>query len=131
MQDVLNKHLQTVSSHRCQKSEAGPITDASTSQCQLSKTILNLYFSNSSSINENNFKGYQAWKQYNILQGFFFFFSCFVFESRECLSSLSGDSIVLLNSHGVRGKKMSHTQGECIHKGFRSTYININLFNHT
>lgn len=79
VQDVLNKHLQTVSSHQCQKSEAGPITDASTSQCQLSKTILNLYFSNSSSINENNFKGYQAWKQYNILQGFFVFFVFLLF----------------------------------------------------
>lgn len=32
---------------------------------------------------------------------------------------------MLLNSHGVQGKKMSHTQYECIHKRFPSTYINI------
>lgn len=35
---------------------------------------------------------------------------------------------MLLNSHGVRGKKMSHTQYECIHKGVLSTYIDIDFF---
>ena len=48
------------------------------------------------------------------------------------LSSLSGDSIVLLNSRGVQGKKVSHIQYKCIHKRFLSTYINIDFFfNHT
>lgn len=57
-----------------------------------------------------------------------FFSFVFCFHSRECLSSLSGDSIVLLNSHGVQGKKMSHTKCECIHKVFLSTYINKGCF---
>lgn len=47
------------------------------------------------------------------------------------LSSLSGDTIVLLNSHGVQGKKMSHTQYECIREGLLSTYINIKYVKHT
>lgn len=33
---------------------------------------------------------------------------------------------MLLNSHGVQGKKMSPTH-ECIHREFLSTHININF----
>lgn len=51
--------------------------------------------------------------------GLFFFF----FYSRECLSSLSGDSFVLLNRHGVQGQNTNHTQYECIHERLLSTYI--------
>lgn len=48
------------------------VTDEPASHCWLSKTTLNLYFSNTSSTNENNFKVYEAWKPQNISQAFFF-----------------------------------------------------------
>lgn len=57
-----------------------------------------------------------------------YLFFVFLFILGNVSISLSGDSIVLLNSHGVRGKKMSHTQYECIHKGVLSTYIDIDFF---
>lgn len=57
----------------------------------------------------------------NYFSGFF----SFSFYSRECLSSLSGDSFVLLNRHGVQGQNTNHTQYECIHERLLSTYVNI------
>lgn len=59
------------------------VTDVPASHCRLSKTTLNLYFSDTSSTSENNFKVYQAWKPQNISQAFFFPFD-FCFHSREC-----------------------------------------------
>lgn len=41
--------------------------------------------------------------------------------------TVSGESIVLLNSLGVQGKRMSPTQYECIHRESLSTHININF----
>lgn len=46
---------------------------------------------------------------------------------KECLLSVSGESFVLLNRHGVQGKKMNPTLHECIHKEFLGARINMSF----
>lgn len=89
-------------------------------------------FSNSISTSENRLTTPTLGTiKYFTRQAFFFLkfplFSTPPPPLKECLSSVLGESIVLLNGHGVQGKKMNPTQYECIRKEFLGAHINMNF----